>query len=269
MDYLFVIALLPVVLLLEYIYKKDTHTEPVKMIRSVFLWGCATVVPVIIFETIAEFFVSTDSGNYLELFLGALFGVAIIEEFFKWLVVKERCYSVPEFDETYDAIVYCVASSLGFAAVENVLYVVIYGFVTGLLRAVTAVPGHAAYGVIMGYFFGKAKYNEWHKKDSKTFLFASLAVPAILHAIYDYLLSVVVVKDKVIFFGIWVVYVIILFIISFKCVNKVAKLDAEQFGENKNKIEAKDRFVQIPKTCPNCGAQVQARYCAMCGRKHY
>ena len=269
MEYILWIALLPVILLLIYIYKKDTHTEPIGLVRSVFFLGCLIIFPVMIIELIMDGILPTNGVDLVRLFLNVLIGVALVEEFFKWLVVKKKCYNNPEFDEMYDAIVYSVASSLGFAAVENIIYVIAYGFGTGLFRAVTAVPGHAAFGVIMGYFFGKAKFNETVNKDDNFYIILSLLVPTLLHAIYDFLLFTVVQTQLIIVFVIWVLFVIGLFIVAFININKVAKLDKELFGENKDKIEAKNGFVKIPKRCPNCGTPVHSKICPICGRRHY
>ena len=269
MEFVLLVALLPVILLLIYIYKKDTHTEPISLVRSVFLGGCVIIFPVLFIELIMEKFFPTTDVGLVELFINVFFGVALVEELFKWLVVKKKCYKNPEFDETYDAIVYSVAASLGFAAIENIIYVVGFGFGTGLFRAVTAVPGHAAFGVIMGYYFGKAKFNSIEKKDDQFYIVLSLIIPALLHTIYDFLLFSVQQFELLSDFILWVIFVIGLFIVAFININKVSNLDKELFGENKNKIEAKNGFIAIPKKCPNCGSSVNSRFCPICGRRHY
>lgn len=79
--------------------------------------------------------------------------------------------------------------ALGFAAFENVKYVYSYGFATGLVRAVTAVPGHAIFGVFMGYFYGYAKLSDYwgRDEDRKAYLALSVVVPILLHGCYDFL----------------------------------------------------------------------------------
>jgi RsiW-degrading membrane proteinase PrsW (M82 family) len=73
-------------------------------------------------------------------------------------------YNNKNFNEPFDGIVYAVIVSMGFATIENIIYVFQYGFATGILRLFTAVPAHAAFGILMGYFLGKAKFT--HGKSS-------------------------------------------------------------------------------------------------------
>jgi RsiW-degrading membrane proteinase PrsW (M82 family) len=58
-----------------------------------------------------------------------------------------------------DGVVYGAVASLGFATLENILYVTPNGFAVAAARAFTAVPGHALLGVIMGYYVGRAKFH--------------------------------------------------------------------------------------------------------------
>lgn len=271
MDYMVWVAILPVILLLEYIYKKDTNREPIEMIRKIFFLGCFTVIPIVIVELLVkDIFPTDDVNDYTILFINAVFGVALIEEFFKWLVVRVKCYNNREFDETYDAIVYSVASSLGFAAVENILYVVTSGLSTGLLRAITAVPGHASFGVIMGYYFGKAKFMRIKGGDDKSNLVLSLVIPVLCHAVYDFCLFATLVEGSNSFIIVWILFTIGLFIVSFLCINKVAKND-EILSKNNNIQNTVNttNTNTLPKYCPQCGEVVQARFCKRCGRKHY
>lgn len=109
------------------------------------------------------------------------------EELFKFLALYLLIWKSPHFNEQFDGIVYAVFVSLGFAAVENVMYVMDGGFETAALRAITAVPAHAIFGITMGYFFGIAKrYQELRK----VYLRRALWIPILLHGLYDFILMV-------------------------------------------------------------------------------
>lgn len=108
--------------------------------------------------------------------------VALAEEILKFLAVFRGAYRHREFDEVFDGIVYAVAASLGFATVENVFYVLEGGVTVGLVRAVLSVPGHAFFGVLMGYYMGMAKFSG--PRESRLLL-TGVAVAVLAHAAYD------------------------------------------------------------------------------------
>ena len=151
---LFLFAVTPPLFLAYLIYKLDRYEkEPVGVCLRVFFYGCLTVIPVIIIEPIVIAFINS-------LFFQIFLGVALVEEYFKFLVVKNYAYKRESFNEPFDGIVYAVIASLGFALVENIGYV--FGsaeeeqLFTAIARMFTAIPLHALAGVLMGYFLGKA-----------------------------------------------------------------------------------------------------------------
>ena len=107
------------------------------------------------------------------------------EALFKYLVLWILIWANRNFNEKFDGIVYAVFISLGFAMVENVMYVIEGGASVGLMRALTAVPAHALFGVVMGYYFGLAKFLEGEKL---AYLIRAILWPVILHGFYDYCL---------------------------------------------------------------------------------
>jgi RsiW-degrading membrane proteinase PrsW (M82 family) len=115
----------------------------------------------------------------------------------------------PSFNEKFDGIVYAVFVSLGFAAVENVMYVMDGGLQTAAIRAVTAVPAHAIFGVTMGYYLGIA---HMYEELRKPYLFRALAIPILLHGIYDFILMVEIGWLLILF----IPYVILLYIIGMR-----------------------------------------------------
>ena len=115
----------------------------------------------------------TQHSTLYDVFL--YFGVvAISEEGIKYLLLKYRTWRSPEFNCTFDGVVYAVFLSLGFALWENIHYVLAYGMSTALARAVTAVPGHACFGVFMGTWYGLAKRAALRKKNGRSLLFRGL-----------------------------------------------------------------------------------------------
>lgn len=179
-------ALLPAILLLIYILKKDPQPEPTSWLVKAVLFGVAICIPVAILENGIEAMLFGPGGKPAT-FAGttamAFFVAAIPEEAFKllalWLVLRKN----PYFDEHFDGIVYAVCVGLGFAAVENVGYV--FGqeewVPVAIARSLLAVPGHYAFAVLMGYY-----YSVYHFVDRspKVAVFILLA-PVVVHGVYD------------------------------------------------------------------------------------
>ena len=165
--------------------------------------------------------VPSTSGAYnVILYFGV---VAISEELAKFVLLKKRTWNNGEFNCLYDGVVYATAVSLGFALWENISYVTMYGFSTALVRAVTAIPGHACFGVFMGVFYSLAKSNDYMGNKARSDFFSTLAVivPVLLHGAYDYIASMEVQNSGWIF----IIFVLVLFAISFILVNRMAKND--------------------------------------------
>lgn len=179
------ISLLPSIVIGIYVYRKDKYEkEPLKLIIYSLLFGCLAIIPSLILETIGGFL------ENINLFLYTLIGIASVEEGVKFFFLKKYLYPNKEFNEPFDGIIYSVMISLGFATIENLGYVFLYtetseSLRTALLRMFSAVPLHAACGVIMGYYVGKAKFN---REKSSLFLILGLFGAITLHTFYDYFL---------------------------------------------------------------------------------
>ena len=115
--------------------------------------------------------------------------VAVSEEGFKYLLLKIRTWKSPQFNCQFDGVVYAVFVSLGFALWENISYVLYYGFGTAVARAITAVPGHACFGVFMGVWYGVAKRYDLagFAEESRRARRMSLMIPILLHGVYDFI----------------------------------------------------------------------------------
>ena len=144
-----------------------------------------------------------------------------IEAGFKYLVLRFSTWNHSEFNCKFDGVVYAVAVSLGFAVWENIQYVFSYGLSTALVRAVTAVPGHACFGVLMGAWYGLAKRKQAQEWGNASFLARLLAViiPTIVHGAYDFVATSTM--DTIHF----VMFVVIMFIVCFFTVKKLSADD--------------------------------------------
>ena len=177
-------AFFPVAVFMIIIYRKDTEREPKSLLVKCFLGGCVITIPVVFVGLFLDGFNVFNSAA-MSSFYDAFVVAATVEEGFKFLFLYLIIRKRNEFDQHFDGIVYAVFVSLGFAFVENVLYVAEYGFGTAVLRAVLAVPAHGLFGVCMGYFFAHAKFSPKYRT---VLLFLSFLIPMLLHGLYDFLL---------------------------------------------------------------------------------
>ncbi len=193
---LFLVAVLPIVLLGCFIYRKDINKEPKQLLFKLFIGGIGSTILVLVISLIlyiiCPFLIDMDYNdlNLLQLLLYVFFSIALIEEGCKWLMVYKLSYNNRHFDELYDMIVYATFVSLGFACLENLLYVYNNGIGVGIGRSFLSIPGHVCFGVFMGYYLSLAKLNQILGKInlSKKYLILSVFMPTLLHTIYDYCL---------------------------------------------------------------------------------
>ena len=189
---LLALALAPALLVMIYIYVKDKYErEPIGLLLKNFgLGASASIVITFVFGAIGKyFFPITDPLSIFQQFIKAFFLVALVEEFSKYVIVRYHAQRNDEFDEPFDGIVYAVMVSMGFAALENVLYVFQFGFENGITRAFTAVPAHATFGIIMGYYMGKAKFAST-KADKIRLNITGLIAATLFHGAYDFFLFI-------------------------------------------------------------------------------
>lgn len=186
---LLLLAVAPAMVIIAYIYFKDKfEKEPWKLLLKNFILG-ATVSVVItlgLSYVLGWVLPSFDDENILHMFFKAFFVVALVEEFSKYVVVRNFAQKNKEFNEPFDGIVYAVMVSMGFATLENVMYVYSYGYETGIVRAFTAVPAHATFAILMGYYMGKAKFS----KNRFLLNITGLLVATLFHGAYDFFLFI-------------------------------------------------------------------------------
>lgn len=176
-------AIAPGIALLSYFYLKDKYeTEPLHMVVKMFIIGLLLVFPVMVVQY------GFQEELHFGMFAQAYVLAGFLEEFFKWFIIYYTVYQHVEFDEPYDGIVYAVAVSLGFATLENFFYLREHGgAAAAFYRALLPVSGHGLFGVLMGYYFGKAKFSPDPGR-RRLYLWISLVLPVFLHGTYDFIL---------------------------------------------------------------------------------
>ncbi len=186
MRYILLLAFIPIFVIAVYIYKRDKfNKEPLKELLKAFAAGMFSAVVVILVHEILDL-----SGVDIEtnVFLRAFVSAAVIEECSKFFFFYKLFWNNPNFDERFDGIVYAVYVSLGFAFVENVLYIyqdVGQAVSIARARAFFAVPAHTLFAIAMGYGAGIARFS---RKRASLYLVSGLIWAILLHGIYDFLL---------------------------------------------------------------------------------
>jgi len=221
---LFILAILPVYFIGLYIYIKDKDKESKKLLLKLFVFGIIACIPTLIFELlIGSFFGLEENMTYNSLFIYVFISVALVEEICKWFFIYKLSYNNFEFDHIYDAIVYSVFLALGFATLENIFYIFDGGITIALLRAVSAVPGHACFAVIMGYYLGIAKTSSFignSNNTEKKNLLLSIFVPTVIHTLYDFCLM----TGNILFIILFCVILMFMYIYSIRTVKKISSV---------------------------------------------
>ena len=183
-------AILPAVILLRYVYLHDTiEKEPAGLLLLLLGLGVLSALCAGVIEGLAQPILDrlAEPGSFWHTVLLAFVVVASVEETAKYVFLKKWTWDHPAFDYRYDGIVYAVFVSLGFAAYENIQYVLHYGLPVALPRALLAVPGHMAFAVFMGVFYGRAKGCERDGDDGAAMMSRGigLVLAIFFHGFYD------------------------------------------------------------------------------------
>ena len=222
----FLAAVLPAVFLLRYVYKHDTiEKEPAGLLWSLIGMGCLAALCSGVLEGVAnyllEFFIAPSSPYYVILL--AFLVVAVVEEGTKLFFLRLRSWNHPAFNYRFDGLVYAVFVSLGFAALENVQYVVNYGLSVALPRALLAIPGHMSFAIFMGVYYGRAKHleNRGDYAASRRSLRAGYLTAVFLHGFYDACAMIGTGWSSVVF----LVFVILMFATAFRTLKRESLTD--------------------------------------------
>lgn len=254
--FLFILSVLPVIILGKYVYNKDRNKEPKKVLTKLFLFGICSVIITLLLTNVLEIFfpflkLEMEDLDFTHKFIYIFIGVALIEELSKFIFAYTM-FKSKHFDEFFDMIVYATFVSLGFACFENILYVFEQGAFVGIIRALLSVPGHACYGVFMGYYLSIAKLNIINdRKDLfKKNLLKSLLIPTMLHGIYDFC----ILSGYYYLLLIFIVFIVLLYRNTLQKIKDARGINKKLNGE-------------VVEYCYKCGSVKSGTYCANCGTK--
>ena len=217
-------AVIPAVVLMVKVYKSDRlEAESPALLWSLLKCGVLAALLALVEERIlcALLDSALEENSRIYGILLYFVVVAVSEESSKYLMLRRGSWNNPEFNCQYDGVVYAVFVALGFAVWENISYVLHYGFGVALVRAVTAIPGHACFGVFMGVFYGLAKKyeNSGVLDTARIYRILAVLIPVTLHGAYDYIAT---------YSGpqwVFIAYIALLFIASYRLVAKSSKED--------------------------------------------
>lgn len=171
----------PGLALLSYFYLRDEYeAEPITLVFKTFMYGALITFPIMFLQYVLEVEGIIDS-NWSTAFISS----GLLEEFFKWFILMFAIFQHVDFNDPYDGIIYGASVSLGFATTENILYLVANGVEHAFGRAILPVSSHALFGVIMGYYLGKAKFSS--SEERHKWLFIAISLPLLLHGTYNYI----------------------------------------------------------------------------------
>jgi len=219
-------GVLPALILLRYIYNLDKiEREPTDLLIKLFVLGGVCTLPAGFLESL----LIPLAGSALDVFslkyeiISNFICIALVEEGLKHFVLRTQTWNHPEFDFRFDAVVYSVAVSLGFAAVENVGYILGFGFSVAPVRAVTAIPLHCIAAIFMGFYFGQAKFYErlGLVDKQKGNMRLSIIVPVAIHGFYDLAAS----SQYEIMSIVFLVFIVLLDIVAFVAIKNFSKAD--------------------------------------------
>jgi protease PrsW len=188
MDLNLLLAALSPAAIIIYIFFQHDHQynkEPYSLLIKCFFAGVLSAIVSLLLSTPLGI-LSYDKGVE-GAFYDAFFIAALPEEMAKFLMLHLVVSRSHAFDHYYDGVLYAVCVSMGFAALENVLYVIDGGYSVAMTRAVLAVPGHMLFAVPMGFFYAFSRFQPERKN---YFLALCLGVPILLHGTYDFGLMV-------------------------------------------------------------------------------
>ena len=219
-------AVIPAVWLMIRVYQSDRLEKESpyllwNLVRAGILSSLLALVEERILSAVLNQYVEPNTVTYNLILYFCI--VATAEESSKYIFMKQNSWNNREFNCLYDGVVYAVFVSLGFALWENISYVLNFGFTTALARAVTAIPGHACFGVFMGVFYGIAKKYDNAGESGKSVLFRvlSLIVPMLLHGTYDYIATLEQTESGWYFLP----FIMALFVVSYILVGQTSKKD--------------------------------------------
>lgn len=228
MTMVLVTGLLPVAVLLFYIYSHDKiEKEPPGLLIKLLFFGCLSCIPAVILETVWTNFlqgIGLNPYSVIYLLIENFLVVALAEEGSKRVLLQLGSWNNPAFNYVFDGVVYAVCVSLGFAGLENVLYISGFGMDVAVVRGLAAVPLHCICGVFMGHYYGleKTYVVRGMVNEAKNAKLMGLLIPILIHGFYDFAASI----GSDTFVYIWLVFVVVMDIVAIRSIKKYSRLDS-------------------------------------------
>ena len=243
MPVLTLLAVIPSVFLLIKVYQADkVEKEPAPLLFKLFIKGLesaffAAVVEALLINfglnSLVQLGLIEGEGSFLYHAIEAFLIVAVAEEGFKYYFLKQTTWTHPAFDYRFDAVVYAVFVSLGFATIENILYVwgsqieSGTGLQLSVYRGVLSVPAHCVFAVAMGIHYGAAKYAQGHEQFDleEAGLRKAFLVPVLMHGFFDFALMM----NQPLYTGLFFVFVILADYRALKAVGRASQTDTRVY----------------------------------------
>jgi len=186
---LMALAIVPGLLLIVFVYKKDrVEKEPAMLMVKLVIFGIISCICAGFLEQLESEFLPQYQQGTLEYALQTSFLMAaLVEETVKYLAMRLASWNNKAFNYRFDGVVYGLTAAVGFAIYENVMYVAMYGMQTAIVRAFTAIPLHAFCGAFMGAIYSYSKKASILGQGGSSVLYTLLAllVPMAIHGTYD------------------------------------------------------------------------------------
>lgn len=189
---LLLLAIAPTVACMLWIYLKDKYEkEPPKILLKFFILGVLVSIFAIIIE---EILIKVNNfEGYLRYLYIAFIVAALTEEGLKAIMLIPCLMKEKNFNEKLDGIIYSIFLSLGFATIENIIYVVFdktpSAIEVGITRGVISIPAHVMFAITMGYYISKYKFCE-EKNKKREYLIMAVLTPILLHGVFDFILMI-------------------------------------------------------------------------------
>ncbi len=259
--FLLFLSLFPIFLIGFVVYIIDKEKESLKSVIGFYLFGLFAAYMSNVVENLFYF----KGDSLIVIFLDSFLCVALVEECAKLLCVHIGLNFNKSYNNFFDSIVFCSAVSLGFAAIENILYVfntsstsISTGISTGLLRAFLAVPAHAIFSIYMGYFLDRYREHKFSNVGGAgAYMALALIVPITLHGFYDFFCLSMGVLNSMTFFVMFVVYVIFMYVSGIVLLVKGSRKSHIRFdgGSDNGHVYR----------CVFCGSVLEYTVCSKCG----
>ena len=235
---LLILAIAPVITIVLWIYLKDKYDkEPIHILTKFFTFGVLISVLAIYIE---EWFIKINIfSESINIFYMSFIVAGLVEEGLKSLILIPNLLKEKNFNEKLDGIIYSVFLSLGFATVENIIYMLYEdptsAFEVGVIRSIISVPAHMMFGVIMGYYISKYKFTDC--KSKKRNLILAIILPILLHGVFDFILMIQYRWSIIVF----IAYIVYLWKISLDKLDEYTNNSRRKFLKRHKFIRHKDR----------------------------